>query len=301
MAERVAFIGLGTMGYPMAGHLVRRFETLVWNRTSAKAEAHARQYGTKALSSLSEAAKADCIFTCLPTSLEVESVVREVLPALKGGTLWIDCTSGDPNHSRRIAQELKQAGCEYLDAPVSGGKAGAEAGTLTVMVGGSKEGFARALPVIEAFAGKVFHVGGVGAGHAVKAINNMLLAVNLLAVAEGLVTLVKEGVDPAVALEVINVSTGRSFVSEVHFPERVLTRAFPPTFSLGLLAKDARIAVSIARQAYLPTPLIQLATEMFEMARAQVGADADHTAVVKLIESWAGVQIAPLQEARNDG
>lgn len=283
------------MGYPMAGHLAKRFETVVWNRTTTKAESHARQYGSRAVQNLQETAQAEFLFTCLPTSVEVEQVVQQVLPVLKPGTVWVDCTSGDPNHSRRIAQTLREAGCDFLDAPVSGGKAGAEAGTLTVMVGGNVETSQRALPVIEAFAGKVFHVGNVGAGHAVKAVNNMLLAINLLAGAEGLATLMKQGVDPATALEVINVSTGRSFVTEVHFPERVLTRAFPPTFSLGLLAKDARIAVSIAREAYVPTPLMQLAAEMFEMAKQQIGADVDHTAVVRLIEGWAGVEIAPKQ------
>lgn len=106
-------------------------------------------------------------------------------------------------------------------------------------------------------------------------------------------TLVKQRVDPAIALEVINVSSGRSFSTEVHFPERVLTREFPNTFSLALLAKDARIAVSMAREAYVPVPLMQLAAEMFEMAKAQIGGDADHTAVVKLIEAWAGAEIAP--------
>lgn len=293
---QVAFIGLGTMGYPMAGHLAKRFETIVWNRTPDKAYQHAQQHGTKAAEDLKQVAQAEFIFTCLPSSVEVEQVVQQVLPALRAGTVWIDCTSGDPNHSRRIAQTLREAECDFLDAPVSGGKAGAEAGTLTVMVGGSEETFRRALPVIEAFASKVFHVGDVGAGHAVKAINNMLLAINLLAAAEGLLALVKQGVDPAAALEVINVSTGRSFVTEVHFPERVLTRAFPPTFSLALLAKDTRIAVSIARGAYVPAPLMQLAAEMFEMAKRQIGADVDHTAVVQLIEGWAGAEIAPKRQ-----
>ncbi len=290
---QVAFIGLGTMGYPMAGHLARRFETLVWNRTASKAQAHAQQFGSHAVADLRETARADFIFTCLPTSVEVEAMVQQVLPQLKPGTVWIDCTSGDPNHSRRIARHLQEAGCDFLDAPVSGGKAGAEAGTLTVMVGGNRDTFERALPVVQAFAGKVFHVGDVGAGHAVKAVNNMLLAIALLSAAEGLVTLVKQGVDPAIALEVINVSSGRSFSTEVHFPERVLTREFPNTFSLALLAKDARIAVSMAREAYVPVPLMQLAAEMFEMAKAQIGGDVDHTAVVKLIEAWAGVEIAP--------
>jgi 3-hydroxyisobutyrate dehydrogenase len=288
---RVAFIGLGTMGYPMAGHLAKQYETLVWNRTASKAQAHAQQFGSHAVENLTDTAQAEFIFTCLPTSVEVEAVVEQVLPVLKPGTVWIDCTSGDPNHSRHIAERLHSVGCDFLDAPVSGGKVGAEAGNLTVMVGGSQQTFKRALPVIQAFAGKVFHVGDVGAGHAVKAVNNMLLAIGLLATAEGLVTLAKQGVDPAVALEVINVSSGRSFASEVHFPERVLTRAFPNTFSLALLAKDARIAVSIAREAYVPVPLMQLAAEMFEMAKQQIGGDVDHTAVVQLIESWAGTEI----------
>lgn len=292
---RVAFIGLGTMGYPMAGHLAKQHETVVWNRTASKAQAHAQQYSSHAVADLKETAQAEFIFTCLPTSVEVEAIVEQVLPALKPGTVWIDCTSGDPNHSRRIAERLRSAGCDFLDAPVSGGKVGAEAGNLTVMVGGSQQTFNRALPVIQAFAGKVFHVGDVGAGHAVKAVNNMLLAIGLLATAEGLVTLAKQGVDPAIALEVINVSSGRCFASEVHFPERVLTRAFPNTFSLALLAKDARIAVSIAREAYVPVPLMQLAAEMFEMAKRQIGGDVDHTAVVQLIESWAGTKIAPKQ------
>ncbi len=289
---RVAFVGLGTMGYPMAGHLAKQFETLVWNRTASKAQAHAQQFGSHAVTDLKETAQAEFIFTCLPTSVEVEAVVEQVLPVWKPDTVWIDCTSGDPNHSRRIAQRLREADGDFLDAPVSGGKAGAEAGTLTVMVGGRRETYERALPVIQAFAGKVFHVGDVGAGHAVKAVNNMLLAIALLSAAEGLVTLVKQGVDPAIALEVINVSSGRSFSTEVHFPERVLTREFPNTFSLALLAKDARIAVSMAREAYVPVPLMQLAAEMFEMAKAQIGGDVDHTAVVKLIESWAGAEIA---------
>ncbi|MCS6829376.1 MAG: NAD(P)-dependent oxidoreductase [bacterium] len=290
---RVAFIGLGTMGYPMAGHLARQFETLVWNRTTSKAQAHAQQFGSRAVTELQDTAQAEFIFTCLPTSVEVEAVVEQVLPALKPGTVWIDCTSGDPNHSRRIAQRLRDVGCDFLDAPVSGGKAGADAGKLTVMVGGSRQTCERALPVIHPFAGKVFHVGDVGAGHAVKAVNNMLLAIALLSAAEGLATLVKQGIDPAVALEVINVSSGRSFSTEVHFPERVLTREFPNTFSLALLAKDARIAVAMAREAYVPAPLMQLAAEMFEMAKQQIGGDVDHTAVVKLVESWAGVKIAP--------
>lgn len=292
MANGVAFIGLGTMGYPMAGHLAKRFPTLVWNRTHAKALQHAEQFGTVAIAKLSDVTQSQFIFTCLPTSVEVESIVEQLLSALQPGTTWVDCTSGDPNHSRRIAQRLRQVGCDFLDAPVSGGKAGAEAGTLTVMVGGDAEVFRRASPIIEAFAAKVFHVGDVGAGHAVKAINNMLLAISLLSLGEGLTTLVKQGVDPATALEVINVSSGRSFASEMLFPERVLTRVFPPTFSLALLAKDARIAVSIAREAYVPTPIMQLATEMFEMAKREFGNQVDHTAVVKLIEGWSGVEIA---------
>ena len=292
MKPKVAFLGLGAMGYPMACNLQRAgFPTLVWNRTEAKAAANAAACGTSAVN-LEEAAAAEFIFSCLPTSAEVAALVERLREHLRPGTVWVDCTSGDPEASRRIAAELAGKNVAFLDAPVSGGTSGAEEGTLTVMVGGPAEAFEQVRPALAAVGRKVVHVGPVGAGHALKAINNTLLAANLWAAGEGLAALVKQGVDPNVALAVINASSGRSNATENLIPERVVTRAWPNTFKLGLLAKDVGIGMKVLDGAELPAPLLRLTSEVFQIAKREVGPDADHAEALKLIERWAGVEIA---------
>ncbi|ADR37226.1 6-phosphogluconate dehydrogenase NAD-binding protein [Oceanithermus profundus DSM 14977] len=292
MKPKVAFLGLGAMGYPMACNLQRAgFPTLVWNRTAKKAEEHASACGTTA-ASLEAAAMADVIFSCLPTSAEVAELVARMRPHLHSGSVWVDCTSGDPEASRRIARDLSELGVAFLDAPVSGGTTGAEEGTLTVMVGGSEETFERVRPVLEAVGRKIVHVGPVGAGHALKAVNNTLLAVNLWAAGEGLAALVKQGVDPRVALAVINASSGRSNATENLIPERVVTRAWPNTFKLGLLTKDVGIGMKVLDGADLPAPVLRLTYEVYQMAKREIGPDADHAEALKLIERWAGTEIS---------
>ncbi|MCX7782050.1 MAG: NAD(P)-dependent oxidoreductase [Meiothermus sp.] len=288
---KTAFIGLGAMGYPMAGHLARKYETLVWNRTFAKAEAHAKEFGSRAVE-LPEVAQADILLTCLPTSLEVDELARRLLPHLRPGMLWVDHTSGEPELAQKTARMLQERGVSYLDACLSGGVAGAIQARATVMAGGSPEDFARARPVMEAYAAKIVHVGPLGSGHAVKAVNNALLAVNLWALSEGMVALVKQGVDAGLALEVINASSGRSNVSENLFGQRVISRQFPNTFALGLLAKDMGICVKVLEAAGTPAPMLRQVREFFEIARREVGsAEVDHTAVAQLLEKWSGVEI----------
>ena len=287
--EKVAFIGLGAMGYPMAGHLARRFPTLVWNRTFEKALRHQEEFGSEAVP-LERVAEARVIFTCLPTTREVYEVAEALYPYLREGTYWVDATSGEPEASRRLAERLREKGVTYLDAPVSGGTSGAEAGTLTVMLGGPEEAVERVRPFL-AYAKKVVHVGPVGAGHAVKAINNALLAVNLWAAGEGLLALVKQGVSAEKALEVINASSGRSNATENLIPQRVLTRAFPKTFALGLLVKDLGIAMGVLDGEKAPSPLLRLAREVYEMAKRGLGPDADHVEALRLLERWGGVAI----------
>jgi len=290
---KIAWIGLGAMGAPMAKNLKEAgHEVLVYNRSKEKAKAHAEAHGTRAVENLSDLAEAEAIFSCLPTSNEVAEVARALLPHLKPGTLWIDCTSGEPEKSREIAAQLKESGVRFLDAPVSGGTAGAEAGTLAIMVGGEAEDFERARPLFEALGKTIVHLGPVGAGHATKAVNNTLLATALLAAAEGLLALKKEGVAPEKALSVINQSSGRSFATEVLFPERVLDRSFPLTFKLGLLAKDVRIGNKVTEGAGVPSPVFHLTRELFQAAAKAIGGDADHTEIVKLVEAWGGEEIA---------
>jgi len=290
-----AFLGLGAIGAPMAARLAREAPLTVWNRTRSRAEAFARKHGVRSAASPREAAAgADVVLTCLPTSREVEALLDGpdgLLAGLGPGTLHIDCTSGDPAGSRRIAARLAERGVAFADAPVSGGTRGAETGALTIMVGAEPAVFERAQPVLALMGSRIEHVGPIGAGHALKAVNNALLAVNILALGEGLAALVKEGVPARTAIEVINRSSGRSHVSETLVPERVLTGAWPRTFRLALLEKDVGIARELLRDTGVEGPVVDLVGELFGRARAALGESADHLEAIRLIEAQAGVEI----------
>jgi len=292
---RVGFLGLGAIGAPMAAHLAKRGSLTVWNRTGGRATRFAALHGARAAATPREAASgAEVVITCLPTSREVEALLDgpDGLEAgLQRGALLIDCTSGDPGASRRIAQRLAERGVAFADAPVSGGVSGAEAGTLTVMVGGDEGTFTRARPVLSAFGKRIEHLGPVGTGHAMKAVNNALLAVNLIAVGEALAALVKAGVSARTAVEVLNASSGRSFVSEALVPERVLTGRWPRTFRLALLDKDVGIARTFLHEAGVEGPMLELAGQLLSQARAELGEAADHVEAIRLIERRAGVEI----------
>ena len=293
---KVAFLGLGDIGGLMAAHLTREpFDLIVWNRTASKADRFTREQKARVAPTPSAAVKdADVIITCLPSSVEVEAVLHGengMLKALRKGAVLIDCTSGDPPTSRSIAAELRQRGVDFIDAPVSGGTIAAKSGSLTVMWGGETAVFERVRPVLEAFGKKIVHAGPVGSGDALKAVNNALLAVHILSTAEGLAVLVKAGVDPKVALEVINASSGRSNSSENLIPQRVLTRAFPRTFRLALLDKDIGIASVLAEDLNARTPVISLAAKRFHEARELLGEEADHVEAVKMVEQENGIEI----------
>jgi len=293
----VAFIGLGAIGFPMAKRVADAgFSLAVWNRTEARARDFARATGSHVAVSPADAARgADVVITCLPNSPDVVAVLdgeNGLLAGLASGAILVDCTSGIPSMSRAIAQRLLERGIDFIDAPVSGGVIGAEKGALTVMVGGDASVLDRARPVLESFGQKIVHCGDVGAGDALKAVNNALLAVHIWSAGEGLAMLVKEGVSPKVALEVINASSGRSNASMNLFPERVVTRAFPRTFRLALLDKDVGIAAEVAAAAHVPAPMLQLTAALWTLAHNSLGEAADHVETVKLIEQWAGVEIA---------
>lgn len=290
-----AFLGLGAIGRPMAVRVAARFPLVVWNRTGARATELASLTGARAAATPREAASgAAIVMTCLPTSRELESLLEGpdgLLAGLARGAILVDCTSGDPASSRRIAARLEKAGVLFADAPVSGGTNGAEAGTLTVMVGCEPAVFDRITPVLSAFGARIVRMGPVGSGHAMKAVNNALLAVNILSVGEGLAALVKAGVSARTALDVLNASSGRSFVSETLVPERVLTGAFPKTFKLTLLQKDAGIAAELLHDTGVPGPIIELAHKLYGEAREKLGDDSDYLEAIKVIEAQAGAEI----------
>lgn len=293
-----AFLGLGAIGRPMASRIAAAGLPLtVWNRTPERATQFIRDTpSARHAATPAEAARdADVVITCFSTSRDVQTILdgpAGLLAGFRRGATLVDCTSGDPATSRAIAQSLATKGVDFLDAPVSGGVTGAEKGTLTVMVGGAAVVLDRVRPVLDCFTGKLVHCGDVGAGDTVKAVNQAFLAIHLLSAAEGLATLVKEGVDPKLALDVINSSSGRSNSSMNLIPERVLTRAFPRTFRLALLEKDIGIAADLARDNRVPAPVTQLTSDIFRIARSEMGELADHVEIVKLIEQWAGVEIA---------
>jgi 3-hydroxyisobutyrate dehydrogenase len=293
----VAFLGLGAIGRPMAARLAAApdIELAVWNRTAERARAFAAEHRARQAATPADAVRgASVVITCLPVSADVERLLDGpdgLAAGLSKGAALVDCTSGDPATSRRIAARLAEHGIGFLDAPVSGGTIGAEQGTLTVMVGGDAALLDRVRPVLEAFGKKIVHCGDVGAGDALKAVNNALLAVHVWSTGEGLAALEKLGVKADVALDVINASSGRSNASMNLFPERVLTRAFPRTFRLALLDKDIGIAAGVAREQKVPAPLLQLAADLFRIAHNALGEEADHVEAVKLVEQWAGVRI----------
>ncbi len=291
----VGFLGLGAIGAPMAAHLVRRGPLTVWNRTAERARAFAERHGaTVAATPRAAAAAAEVVITCLGTSADVASLLEGpdgLLAGLRPGALLLDCTSGDPPTSRRIAERLAASGVAFADAPVSGGTNGAEAGTLTVMVGADSATFERARPLLAAFGKRIDHVGPVGAGDALKAVNNALLALNIIAVGEGMAALVKAGVPARRALEVINSSSGRSFVSDTLVPERVLTGTWPRTFRLALLDKDVGIATGLLTETGVEGPLIERCAAVLHAARLALGETADYLDPIRRTERLAGVEI----------
>ena len=293
----VAFLGLGAIGRPMAACIARAGLPLaVWNRTAQRARDFASANGARYATSPADAARdAEVVITCLPTSPDVASLLdgdEGLLRGMRSGSALVDCTSGDPSTSQRIAARLAERGIGFLDAPVSGGVSGAEKGTLTVMVGGDAALLERVRPVLQTFGQKIVHCGAIGAGDVLKAVNNALLAVHIWSAGEGLAMLAKFGVSPRAALDVINASSGRSNASMNLFPERVLTRAFPRTFRLALLDKDVGIAAGVASDEKIPAPLLQLTASLYRVAHGALGEEADHVEAVKLIEQWAGVEIA---------
>jgi 3-hydroxyisobutyrate dehydrogenase len=288
---KTAFVGLGLMGYPMAGHLGKALETRVWNRSAEKATRHASEFGTTATSSIAEALHdTDLLFTCLPTSQEIMGLLPQVLGAAKSGLIWVDCTSGDPASARQLNSTLEASGLHFLDAPVSGGVRGAIDGKLTTMIGGDAATLEVVRPALDTFAAKIVHCGPAGAGMAVKAANQALLGVNILALTEVLLGLEKQGVKSSTALEVINASSGRSNVSMNLFPERVIGRKFPNTFALALMVKDVRIAAGALREGRIPSPMTALTEQLLEAALLELG-DVDHVAAAKFLERLAGVEI----------
>lgn len=284
MATRVAWLGLGRMGVPMAAHLAAGADVIGYDVT-AEARDLASEQGLSVTASLEEAVNgADVVVLMLPGSPQVEAVVGQVAHLLAAGTVVMDMSSSEPLSTRRLAEELSARGVAMLDAPVSGGVVGAEAGTLTIMAGGEDALVDRVEPLLVTM-GRVIRTGAVGSGHALKAINNLLSGTTLLISSEALHAGRQFGLSDEVMLSVINTSTGRSWSTEFKWPTFVVPETYNSAFAMALLVKDMQIAISMARDLGLPSVLGEASLERWRAALESLGAQADHTEIAKFVGS----------------
>jgi 2-hydroxy-3-oxopropionate reductase len=288
---RIAFVGLGIMGLPMATNLVRAgHEVAGVNRSPGRTATFAEAGGTAAGSAGEAVRDAEVVITMLPDSPDVEAVVLGadgVLSAAGAGTLLVDMSTIAPATARTVAERAAEKGLRALDAPVSGGEQGAVDGNLSIMVGGAADDFAAALPVLRAMGSTVVHVGPAGAGQTVKAANQLITAGNLGLLAEAVVFLAAHGVDLASAVEVIGGGLAGSTILDRKSPA-MLNRNFDPGFRIDLHHKDLGIVLDSAREAGVVTPLAATAAQLMAAARAQGHGDLDHSALLLVIEQLAG-------------
>jgi len=273
------------MGAPMAACIARAQHVLtVFDSVHERAERVAGEHGCQVASGLDELSAADVVVTMLPTGQIVRDLyLRDGLALkLRRGTIAIDMSSSDPVGTRGLGAALAASGITLIDAPVSGGVPRAAKGTLTIMIGGDDAAaIGRARPLLSAMGDRLFDTGGLGSGHAMKALNNFVAAAGFAACAEALLAGQRFGLDPARMVEIMNVSTGRSFHTDLVLREHVVEGRFATGFQLGLLAKDVRIAADLAHELRLDAPLARLVSERFEAARDVLGYTRDHTEAIK--------------------
>jgi 3-hydroxyisobutyrate dehydrogenase len=291
--KRVCFVGIGNMGWPMAAQLVRAgFEVAVTDAVSGRARAFVDQVGGKAVASLTDATEeADVVLTMLPTSAHVASVVDEILPSLRAGKILVDMSSGVPAVTQKIAGDLEAIGVSVVDAPVSGGVSRAVTGELAIMTGGDAAALDRVEPMLRAMGTAIHRIGPVGAGQAMKALNNLVSAGGFLMAVEALLIGQQFGLDPSLMTDVLNASTGMNNSTQKKLKQFVLSRKFDSGFGLDLMVKDLSIALEVGRNGSAPTPFSALCREMWASAASMLGKGQDHTAIAKLSEALAGVTL----------
>lgn len=285
----IGFIGLGVMGAPMAGHLQAAGHDLV---TCLNRSALPEGLAAKVVAKPAQV-QGDVIILMLPDTPDVERVLLGpdgLIVGLKPGTLVIDMSTISPIETRRFATAVAAAGGTYLDAPVSGGQVGAKAASLTIMVGGDEADFNRALPLFQLMGKNITHVGGTGAGQTCKLANQIIVALNIEAVAEALVFASKAGCDPAKVRQALMGGFAASRVLEVH-GERMIKHTFDPGFRIRLHQKDLNLALSSARALGVSLPNTATAQELFSACAAQGGADWDHSGMVNALEILAAHQV----------
>ena len=294
MATSVGFIGVGNMGNPMAGNVLKAgFSMAVFDRHAPAMENLVKAGAQRAASAREVVERSEVVMTCLPASPDVEALYLDaggLVECARAGTILIDLSSVLPSTPRKIEPRARERGVHFLEAPVSGGVSGARAGTLAVMVGGDAEVLKRAEPVLRALGPNVFHVGPVGAGNTVKAINNMMACVNSLAMMEGVAVGVKAGLDPMTIYEVVKASSGGSKALE-RLPRAIVPRDFEPGFKVTLMNKDLETFNTIAKELHVPVSFSNVAQRYQQAAMAAGLSDKDTSVVMTIIEKLAAIEV----------
>jgi 3-hydroxyisobutyrate dehydrogenase len=289
--KNIGFIGIGNMGSRMAAHLVRAGHPVtVFDLATERARQFASEHQARATERLADlAADADAVITMLPSGREVRDAVLDMQGGalasnLRRGSIVIDMSSAAPVGTRELGAELAKRGIGLVDAPVSGGITGAEKATLAIMIGGEPDAIARARPVLERMGNRLFEVGGLGCGHAMKCLNNFLAGTSFAAASEAVRVGREFGLDPKTMIDVINVSTGRSFATDVVMKEHVVNEKFATGFALGLLTKDVGIAADLAEQMGAHAPIVELIRDLYRGASDGLGGAEDHS---RAAQYWA--------------
>ena len=300
---QVGFIGIGVMGRPMTLNLLKAgHQVTIFARHPQKPEVQevVNAGAMLAPSPRAVAMASQIVITMVPNSMQVEEVVagpNGIFEGTRKGLIIIDMSTIAPAVSRKLAQAAAAHGAHFLDAPVSGGSQGAVNGTLTIMVGGEREIFEQALPVLQAMGKKenIFHVGSNGVGEIVKIVNNILVGAIAASTAESFVLGVKAGADVETMAKVIGMSTGASWQLSNQFPLRAFNGSFQPGFMTDLLHKDLGLALDLAAENETPVAMTALTRQMFEMARAEGFGREDYTSLLKVLEKMAGVEVRSSQ------
>jgi 3-hydroxyisobutyrate dehydrogenase len=283
----IGFVGLGNMGGPMvanlakAGYAVRGFDVAPVGEDT----------GATIVAAVGEVAQgADGVVLMLPNSKIVRAVLLEqgLLDAIAPGTLLLDMSSSAPTDTREISAAIAQRGVHFVDAPVSGGVRGARAGSLTIVVGGEDADVDAARPLLEVVGSRALHVGGIGAGHALKALNNLLSAATLIATSEAVEAGRRFGLDPAVMIDAFNTSSGRSYSTEHKFPDFVLPGTYDAGFNINLMVKDIACALELAESTGSPSSVTEVIVDQWRRAAQDLPDDADHTAIAKWVHEARG-------------
>lgn len=297
----IGFIGMGNMGAALVRRLLKDHTLHVWDLNPAAVDAVVVEGAVAANGPEGVGASgAELIVTCLPTSAQVEEVVfgpNGLKNSLSSGVLIADMTTGDPMATKDMSARLAEEGIDLIDAPVSGGVAGAEAGTIAIMVGAPADLFAKVKPSFETISPNVFHAGDIGAGHSMKLINNMISSCIRLATFEGLALATKAGIEPMRFAEILASGSARGYIADTTLPTHIIPGRVEQGFGLALMHKDLTLATKLGQDMKAPLTTGNYAREVFRMALNELGEDVDISQIIRVFERAADVDICEAQRA----